>query len=191
MPTEVLSGYNHGSQPFVSANGVTGYGYNINTNRTVTQDNYIVYERDSSIGNKRGWMDFGYAGDDLFRGAFHWQSVGYPSGDAIVYAMDIGIRKIVSRQLDTDVIASNIWTGGPFYNTGDQFVGTDAGPSSYDVTGVFAGSKISYGGFPPDVNQYDSFVGGQDTSIWASILSIIIPEPVVAWVVLVNRIFLP
>lgn len=158
-------GYNHGSQPFGSANGVTGYGYNVDTNSTL-QDDYIVYELDSSIGNKCGWMGFGYIGDNLFRGAFHWQSAGYPLGDAMVYATDIGIGNIEdsggSTQLDTDVITSNIWTGGPFYNTGDQFVGTDADPSSYYVMGVFAGSEISYGGFPPNVNQYDSFVGGQD-----------------------------
>jgi hypothetical protein len=110
-------------------------------------------------------MGFGYIGADLFRRTFYWQGAEYLLGDAMVYATDIGIGNIEDSggrtQLDTDVIASNIWTGGAFYNMGDQLVGTDADPSSYYVMGVFAGSVISYRGFRlMFINQYDSFGGG-------------------------------
>ena len=164
-----IPGYNSeasNSAPFGTANVTNWYGYDPPQNQT--QQNYAVCHLDSDIGYKTNWMGTAWFGDDGVYQNNQWNSVGYPSGNVQIAALQINPNNIQdnygSTQVDTSQFASGGWVGGPMWNFGNaifqEALALDAN-SAYCVA-VWVGTN-STGGFLGIGNTtYDAHVGGQD-----------------------------
>ena len=164
-----IPGYNteaSNSTPFGTANVINWYGYDPPQNQT--QQNYVVCLLDSDIGNTTNWMGTAWFGDDGVYQNNQWNSVGYPSGNVQIAALQINPNNIQdnygSTQVDTSQFASGGWIGGPMWNFGNAIFqeALDLDANGAYCVAVWVGTN-STGGFLGIGNTtYDAHVGGQD-----------------------------